>query len=84
MPMRMKDDLINEFALMHKYEIITALAFSKYASPIFAQPKRNGKLRLIVDLKKINTLIADGYTKNNHPVNTLSDAARHMAGKSLF
>ena len=36
-----------------------------------------------MDTKKINTLIADDYT-NNHPVSTLSDAAEHLAGKSLF
>ena len=69
---------------MHKYGIMTVLPFSKYASPIFAQRKPNGKLRLLVDLRKINTLIADDYTNNNHPVNTLSDAAQHLAGKSLF
>ena len=69
---------------MHKYGIITVLPFSKYASPIFAQRKPNGKLRLLVDLRKINTLIADDYTNNNHPVSTLSDAAQHLAGKSLF
>ena len=33
---------------------------------------------------KINTLIADNYTNNKHPVSTLSDAAQHLAGKSLF
>ena len=37
-----------------------------------------------MDLRKINTLIADDYTNNNHPVSTLSDAAQHLAGKSLF
>ena len=37
-----------------------------------------------MDLKKINTLIADDYTNNNDPVSTLSDAAQHLAGKSLF
>ena len=58
--------------------------FSKYASPIFAQRKPNGKVRLLVDLGKINTLIADDYTNKNHPVSTLSDAAQHLAGKSLF
>ena len=42
------------------------------------------KIRLFVDLRKINTLIADHYTNNNHPVSTLSDAAQHLAGKSLF
>ena len=84
MPIHLKEDLVVELALMHKYGIITVLPFSKYASPIFAQKKPNGKLRLLVDLRKINTLIADDYTNNNHPVSTLSDAAQHLAGKSLF
>ena len=58
MPIHLKEDLIVELALMHKYGIITVLPFSKYASPIFAQRKPNGKLRLLVDLRKINTLVA--------------------------
>ena len=33
---------------------------------------------------KINSLIADDYTNKNHPISTLSDAAQHLAGKSLF
>ena len=84
MPIQLKEDLIVELALLHKYGIITVLPFSKYAGPIFAQRKPNGKLRLLVDLRKINTLIADDYTNNNQPVSTLSDAAQHLAGKSLF
>ena len=80
MPIHLKEDLIVELALMHKYGIITVLPFSKYASPIFAQRKPNGKIRLLVDLRKINSLIADDYTNNNHPVSTLSDAAQHLAG----
>ena len=80
----LKDDILVELALLHKYGIITKLPFSKYASPIFAQRKPNGKLRLLVDLRKINTLIADDYINNNHPVSTLTDAAQHMAGKKLF
>ena len=84
MPIHLKEDLIVELALTHRYEITTLLPFSKYASPIFAQRKPNGKLRLLVDLRKINTLIAENYTNNNHPVNTLSDAAQHLAGKSLL
>ena len=84
MPIHLKEDLIVELALLHKYGIITVLPFSKNASPIFAQRKPNGKLRLLVDLRKINTLIADDYTNNNHPVSILSDAAQHLAGKSVF
>ena len=83
-PILLEEDLIFELDLMHKYGIITVLPFSKYASPIFAQRKPNGKLCLLVDLRKINTLIADDYTNNNHPVSILSDAAQHLAGKSLF
>ena len=71
-------------ALIHKYGSIIVLPFSKYASRIIAQRKPNGKLRLLADLRKINSLIADDYTNNNHPVNFLSVAAEDLAGKSLF
>ena len=66
MTIHLKEDLIVELALMHKYGIITVLPFSKYASPIFAQRKRNRKIHLLVDLRKINTIIADDYTNNIH------------------
>ena len=84
MPIHLEENLIVELAPMHKYGIITVLPFSKYASPIIAQRKPNGKLRLLAGLRKINSLIAADYTNNNHPVSTLSDAAQHLAGKSLF
>ena len=84
MAIHQKGDLIVDITLMHKYGIITVLTFSKNVSPIFAQRKPNGKIRLFVDLRKINTLIADDYTNKNHPVSTLSDAAQHLAGTSLF
>ena len=63
--------------------ILLTLPFSNYASPLFAQMKPTGKLLLFVDLRKKNTLIADDYIKNNHPVSTLTDAAQHMAGEKL-
>ena len=84
MPIQLKEDLIVELALMHKYGIITVLLLSNYAIPIFAQRKPNGKLRLLVDLRRINTLTADDYTNKHHPVSTLSDAAKHLAGRFEF
>ena len=84
MPIHFQEDLFIELALMHKHGIITVLHFSKHASPIFALRKPNGKLRLLVDLRKNNSLIADDYTNNNHPFTTLSDAAQHLAEKSLL
>ena len=35
----LKEDILVELALLHRYGIITTLPFSKYASPIFAQKK---------------------------------------------
>ena len=84
MPIHLKEDLFVEWALMHKYTIITVLPFSKLASTIFAQKNPNGKIRLLADLQKINSLIVDDYFNNNHPVSTLLDAAQNLAGKSLF
>ena len=81
---KLKEDLKVELALVHKNVTIPVLLFSKYANPILAQGKPNGKLRLLVDMSKINSLIADEYNKNNHSVSTLSDAARCLAGKSFF
>ena len=83
-PINLKEDILVELALLLRYGIITTLPFSKYANPIFAQKKPNGKLRLLVDLRKINNLISDDYINNNHPVSTLTDAAQDMAGKKLF
>ena len=84
MSIHLKENLNVEIALMHKYGFITALLFSKYASPIFVQRKHNANLRLLLDFKKISTLIADEYTNNIHPVSTLSNAPQHLAGNSLF
>ena len=83
-PINFKEDILVELPMLHRYGIIITLPFSKHASPIFAEKKPNGKLRLQVDLRKINNLISDDYINNNHPVSTLVDADQHMAGKKLF
>ena len=83
-PISLKEDILVELALLHRYGIITTLSFSKYASPIFAQKKPNGKLQLLVDLLKIINLVSDDYIKNYHTVSTLTDATQHMAGKKYF
>ena len=74
-PVKIKEDISIELALKQKYGIITTLQFSKYTGPIFAQKKPNGKLRPLVDLRKINNLISDDYLNTIHSVCTLTDAA---------
>ena len=83
-PTILKDDLLVELALMQEYGIITTLPYSKYSSPIFAQRKPNGKLRILVDLRRINYLLKNDYNQHNHPVTTIADAAQNMAGKKYF
>ena len=83
-PTNLKDDLLVELALMQEYGIITTLPYSKYSSPIFAQRKPNGKLRILVDLRRINHLLKNDYNQHNHSVTTMADAAQHMAGKRYF
>ena len=84
MLIELKEDLNVEIAQIQKYGFITVLPSSKYASPIFAQRKPNGNLRLLVDLRKVNSLIAEDNTEKTDPVSTLSDASQHLAEKSLF
>ena len=84
MLIHLQEDLFVEIALMNKHGCITVLPFSKYASPIFEKREPNVKMRLLVDLIKTNTLIADEYTNNVQPVSNLSDAAQHLAGKPLL
>ena len=80
----LKEDQFVVLAPMHNYGIITVLTSSKYANPIIAQRNSNGKLRLLVNLRKVSSLFGDDYSKNNHPASPLSDAARDLASNSLF
>ena len=45
-PIHLRDEILVELALMQYYGIVTLLPNSKYSSPIFAQRKPSGKLRL--------------------------------------
>ena len=51
-PVNLKEDILVELALLHKYGIIMTLPFSKYASPIFAQKKTQWKTETIGGFEK--------------------------------
>ena len=82
-PTKLRDDFLVELALMQEYGILPTLPHSKYSSPIIVQRKSNGKVRILVDLRRINHLIKN-YGEQNHPVTTIADAAQHTAGKNYF
>ncbi len=64
-PINLKEDLTVELALMQYYGLITILPYSRYSSPIFAQKKSNGKLRILNDLRRINHLLRHDYDNKN-------------------
>ena len=84
-PTILKDEKLFELALQQEYGSIKTLPFSKYSSPIFAQRKPNGKLRILVDLRRINHLIKHGTTRRSTTiVTTITHAAQHTVGKIYF
>ena len=82
-PIHLRDEILVELALMQYYGIVTLLANSKYSSPIFAQRKLSGKLRTLIDLRRVNHLLRNDYSNNNFPISNI-DAVHHFAGKTLF
>ena len=69
---------------MPYYGLITTLSHSKYSSPLFAHRKPSGKLRMLIDLRRINHSLKNDYINSNVPISNLTDASNHFAGKSLF
>ena len=83
-PIHLRDEILVELALMQYYGIVTLLPNSKYSSPIFAQRKSSGKLRILIDLRRANHLLRNDYSNNNFPISNMTDAVHHFAGKTLF
>ena len=69
---------------MQYWGVVTTLTYSKYSSTTFAVRKPSGKLRLLVDLRRINHLIRHDYDNHNFPIATLVDVNAHLAGKKFF
>ena len=83
-PIHLREEILVELALMQYYGIVTLLPNSKYSSPIFAQRKPSGKLRILIDLRRVNHLLRKDYSDNNFPISNMTDAVHHFAGKTLF
>ena len=73
-----------ELALLQNFNIIPALSLSKYSSPIFVHRKPPGKLRILIDLRRVNHLLRHDKLNINFPISNMTDARNHFAGKNLF
>ena len=56
-PIHLRDELLVELALLQYFNIITTLPHSKYSSPIFVHRKASGKMRILIDLRRVNHLL---------------------------
>ena len=71
-----RDEVLVELASLQFWGIILTLTYSKYSGPNFAVRKPSGKLRIVVDLRRINRLIRHDYDNHNFPIATLADVKK--------
>ena len=84
MPIHLKRALTLELSLQQAMGIIATIDYSKYSSPIFAQKKPNGSLRILIDLRRINFLLRHDYESHNFPISSMADVGEYLAGKAIF
>ena len=82
-PIHLRDEILIELALLQYINIITTLSHSEYSFPRFVHRKSSGKLRIFIDLRRVNHLRHD-YLNTNFPISNMTDATNHFAGKNLF
>ena len=80
----LRDEIFVELAFLQYFNIITTLSHSKHSSPIFVHRKSSGKLRILIDLCRVNHLLRHDYLNSNFPISNITDATNHFAGKSFF
>ena len=83
-PIHLCDELSVELALLQFFIIITTLSHPKYSSPIFVHRKASGKMRILLDLRRVNHLLRHDCLNSNFTTSNMTDATIHFAGKKLF
>ena len=83
-PIHLLDEILIELALVQCFNILTTLSHSKYSTPIFVHRKLSGKLRIILDLGRVNHLVRHDFLNSNFPISNKTDATDHLDGKKLF
>ena len=66
------------------YGLKTTLSHSRYSSPLVAQRKNSGRLKLLIDLRKVNHLLQNDYVNTNIPISNMRDAKNYFAMKKFF
>ena len=83
-PIHLRDKVLVELALLQYFNNTTTLSHSTYSSPIFVHRNPSGKLRILIDLRRVNHLLRHDYLNSNFPISDVIEATNHFAGKKLF
>ena len=83
-PIHLRDEILVVLALLQSFNIIKTLSHSKYSSPIFVHRKSSGKMKSLIDLRRVNHLLRHDYLNSNFRFSNMRDATNHFAGKNLF
>ena len=82
-PIHLRDGILIEFALLQYFNIIT-FSHSKYSGPVFVHRKSSGKLRILIDLRRVNHFLRHDYLNSSYPISNVTDATNRFAGKIVF
>ena len=83
-PIHLRDEILVELALLQYFNIITTLSHSKYSSLLFVHGKSSGRLRILVDLRRVKILRRQEILNSNFSISNMTNATKHFAGKNLF
>ena len=73
-----------ELTLLQNLNIIAKLSHSKYSSPRFNHRRSSSKLRIPIDLRRVNHLLRHEYLNCNFPISNMTEATNHFAVKIFF
>ena len=79
MPLHYKEDLQNKIDVFFDKELITP-CHSPYSSPAMLVPKKNGKLRLVIDYRQLNKQTV----KSSWPIPSIEEIFDTLEGSSYF
>ena len=80
----LRNKILFWLALMQYYGIVTRLPHSNYSSLIFVQRKSSGKMRILIDPRRVNHFLRNDYSNKIFPITDMTDAVYHFAGKTLL
>ena len=79
-PFSLQDPVERKLEDLLDHDIIEVSGPTPWVSPVVCAPKKNGDLRLCVDMRRANTAVI----RKRHPMPTLDDVLHEMTGATVF